>query len=293
MLIDYYTSEGYGNFTKEFEVYARIGDTDGANLPWFPFADSVLLYSWIQKEYLNFPVSVQWSMGKDGLAKMEVHTAIPHGAGEDEDHENDANSADSDNADSKAGALLLAVQMRGKDKSTITVTVPETPLSSSPSKTYLIRLSIIHVIAPTAVFVNGLLGNSFGSIIEATVTALFVVFVVFVYGFMALAVVFSLWRCFGGPSYEDTVDKMQGRLERLSQNERLYFLKIDDLRENVILLCQNERFKAAINICRNGWHPERDRARAAEEGEADTEKGLNIDDSGEVEKGIRHTSGKE
>lgn len=232
-------------------------------------------------------------MGKDGLARMEVHTAIPHEAGEDDDQEDDVNSADSDNADSKAGALLLAVQIQGKDRSTITVTVPETPLSSSPSKTYLIRLAIIHVIAPTVVFVNGLLGNAFGSIIEATITALFVVFVVFVYGFMALAVVFSLWRCFGGPSFEDTVDEMQGRLERLSQNERLRFLKIDALRENLDLLCRNERFKAAINICRNGWHPERDRARAAEEEEADTEKGLNIDDAGEVENETGDTSSKE
>ena len=264
--MEYWTADAYGNFTHELQLYARTGDTDGANLPWFPFADSVLLYSWIQQEDMNFQASVQWSVGKDDLTKMEVRIAVPHKIEEGGYQEDDASSAESENDDAKSGALLLTVEIKGKDTSTLTVTVPKVPLSSSPSRTYLVRLVIIHVIATTAVFVNDLLGNAFGSIIEATVTALFVMFVVSIYGFLFLCVVFSLWRCFGGPSFEDTVSGVQCRLERLSQNERLHFLRIDALREKLDRLYQNEIFKATINICREGWHPERDRARGRRRG---------------------------
>jgi len=167
--IDYATLEGYGNFTKLIEVYARVGDTDGANLPWFPFADSVLLYSSIQEDDMNFPVIVQWRMGRDYSSRMEVHIAVPPEAKEDEDPDDDDSSAQTAGEESPVisrydkkstpGALLLAIEMKVNDKSTIVVTVPEMPLSSSPSKTYLVRLAIVYVIAPTAVFVSGLLGN--------------------------------------------------------------------------------------------------------------------------------------
>lgn len=183
------------------------------------------------------------------------------------------------------GDFLLAVEIRGTDASTIVVTVPEMPISSSPSMTYPVRVAIILVIAPTAVFVNDLLGNMFGGFIGLMVAVLFIGFVIFVYGFMALAVVFSLWRCFRAPSFEDTVERIQGRLERLSRNEKLRRLKIDALRENLELLCQNERFMAFVYVCRNGWHPEKERAKAAEEA-ADIEKGSNNKEAAEgAEKG--------
>jgi hypothetical protein len=241
------------------DVIARIGDADGANLPWFPFADSVLLFWWIHKEDLSLPISVKWSREANGLHKMEIHAAHPR------------------------NGLLLTIEIRGPDPSAISVSTPEFPFSSSPSITYPVRVAIIHIIAPTAVFVNDLLGNAFGAIIESMVTAIFIVLVVVLYGFLILAVVFSLWRCFKGPSYEDTVTGIQGRLEKLSQNERLRYLKIDALREKLELLFQDERFKVAVDICRNGWHPERDRAMAAEKEEADMEKGLKaIDESEEA-----------
>lgn len=257
---DQWAPEWSGDITEQIDILVRIGDTDGANLPWFPFADSVLLFWWIHKEELSLPVSVQWRREAGGLIKLEVHIA--------------AHPWDDP---------LLTVEVRGKDTSTITVAVPERPLSSSPSMTYPIRVAIIHVIAPTAVIVNELLGNVLGAVIELVATALYIMLLLFMYGFMALAVVFSLWRCFRGPSFEDTVEGLQGRLGRLSQNERLRFLKIDALRENLDLLYQNKKFKAVINICRNGWHPERDRERVAEEEEADIEKGLNATGEGEGE----------
>jgi hypothetical protein len=121
------------------------------------------------------------------------------------------------------------------------------------------------------VFVNGLLGGFVGQAIESVVTTIFVLFVIAVYGFFALAIVFSLWRCVGGPSFEVVVERTQARLAKLRENERLRGLRIEALQEGLERLCQNGRFKRAVDICMNGWHPEREMARAAEV-EIDVEK---------------------
>jgi hypothetical protein len=254
--------------TEKVDVSVRIGDMDGANLPWFPFADSVLLFWWIEKEDFNLPLLINWENKADGLHRMELLNAA---------HIYDE--------------PLLAVEIRGEDTPTISVSVPKKPLSSSPSLTYPVRVAIIHVIAPTALFVSDLFGNAIGVIAELIFTLLFTVFVVFVYAFLGLAVVFSLWRCFSGPSFEDTVEGIKDRLQKLSENERLQFLKIDALRENLDFLIQNEKFKTVVYVCRNGWHPERDRERAAEEG-SDIEEGLDMKVDGEGDEGERASSEK-
>lgn len=164
---------------------------------------------------------------------------------------------------------LFTLEIRGKDKSTISVAVPERPISSSPSRTYPIRAAIIQILALTVAFVNDLFNNAFGSIIQVIFTTVAVVFAVFLYGFLALAFIFSLWRCLGGPSFEASTQRLQNRLVILSQNKRLEFLKIGSLHDTLDSIYQSQRFKTALNICRHGWHPEVDRKRAAEEEEAD------------------------
>ena len=166
---------------------------------------------------------------------------------------------------------LLELEMQGADTSSIMIETPERPYSFSPSRTYPIRVVLIHVIAPTAVFVNDLLGNFVGPVIESVFTAALVLFAILVYGFLALAIVFSIWGCVGGPSFEVVVERSQARLERLRQNERLQFLRIEGLQKTLDRLHQNERFNVAVEICRNGWHPERQRTRLAEV-EIDVEK---------------------
>jgi len=237
--------------TEQINATARIGDRDGANLPWFEFADAVLLYWWIQPDDLQVLVDIIWTVkgnGEDPLRRMEVQVA-----------------------GHPSRRVLLTLEMQGSDTSSIVVGSPGRPYSFSPSKTYPIRVALIHVIAPTAVFVNDLLGNFVGQVIESVVTAIFVLFVIAVYGFFALAIVFSLWRCVGGPSFEVVVERTQARLAKLRENERLRGLRIEALQEGLERLCQNERFKKAVDICRNGWHPEREMARAAEV-EIDVEK---------------------
>ena len=53
--------------TEQVNATARIGDEDGANLPWFEFADAVLLNWWIEKDILSFVVDVTWTMAGTGL----------------------------------------------------------------------------------------------------------------------------------------------------------------------------------------------------------------------------------
>ena len=235
---------------------SRVGDIDGANLPWFSFADSVLLFWWIHKENADLDVSLQWKAGPNDIRRLEIHPA--------------AKPWDDP---------LLSIEIVGANPGTIVVDVLKAPLSSSPSLTYPIRVAIIHVIAPTAVFVNDLLGNTVGVVIEYVLTTLELIILFGLYPFLVLAVVFSFWRCLKGPSFEDTVERIQGRLERLSENERLRVLRIHVLGEKLGAICQNGRFMAVVDICRNGWHPERDRAVAAEV--ADVERGLDGKEKGE------------
>jgi hypothetical protein len=236
--------------TEQVNVTARIGDRDGANLPWFEFADAVLLYWWIDKEYLPFLVDVTWTVAGEGglFRRMEVQVAgYPH------------------------TRPLLELEMQGADTSSIVIETPERPYSFSPSRTYPVRVALIHIIAPTAVFVNDLLGNFVGQVIESVFTSALVLFAILAYGFLALAIIFSILRCVGGPSFEIVVERTRARMDRLRENRRLQFVRIEALQERLGHLCQNERFKSAVEICRNGWHPERQAARQAEV-EIDVEK---------------------
>jgi hypothetical protein len=231
-------------------VHAQIGDDGGANLPWFEYADSILLFWWIHKEEISLPLSVSWSVEDENMYNMELKYVGRH----------------------VIGYPLLSIQMRRNDTSSFIATVPARPLSSSPSWTYPIRIAIIHIIAPIAVFVNDHLGNAIGFLFSTIFIALKVLFIVSVYAFVILAIVVSFYRCVGGPSLEDMVQGAYGRLEVWKQNERLRFLHLETVQERLDRLYRNERIKVVIGICRNGWHPERERERAAQEEQADIEK---------------------
>lgn len=233
-------------------VFTRSGDTDGANLPWFDFADAVLLYWQIHKDLVNINVSARlhkWSEGGGDFRKLELYMSTY--------------------VNPKQDITFLTLEIRDKDKSTIRVTVPERPISSSPSWTYPIRAAIIQILAPTAISINKLVNNTFGGIIQVIFTTFVVLLCVFLYGFLALAVIFSLWRCVGGPSFESSTQQVQNRLVILGQNKRLKFLKLGSLHDSLDSIYQSRRFKVALDICRHGWHPEADRKKAAEEEDAD------------------------
>jgi hypothetical protein len=235
-------------YVKGF-VPARIGDADGANLPWFTLADSTLLFWQIHKEVMDIPLEIEWYEVTDGQRAMDIR--IP----------------------TRRHQPLLRVEMQGDDMSTISVIAPVKPLSSSPSKTYPIRVAIIYVIAPTAIFVNDLLGNVVGAAVSASVDFFLLVFVIVLYGFLGVAVIISLMRALGrGPSLEGTYERMQGGLQKLVENERMGFLHIHILQEKMDWMYHTGAFKRTVDICRNGWHPEREAAERAETEASDIEK---------------------
>lgn len=225
---------------EEINVSARTGDVDGANLPWFEYADAILLYWWLQKDTIDMSVIVHRS------ETTEAHILdlqIP------------------------GGGSLLSIQMMSSN-STIIATVPARPDSSSPSLTYPIRIVLIHIVAPIAIFIDVVAGI----FLEVFGNAFGVLFVIGVYGFVILAIIISLWRCLRGPSLEDTVERVQSHLEEWKENERLRFLPLNAIQERLEQGYRNERVRSFLNICANGWHPEREAARIAEEEQTDIEK---------------------
>lgn len=178
---------------------------------------------------------------------------------------------------------VLKVQVKAKvdtngtemDMDTIHVEVPEG--SSSPSVTYPVRVAIITVLAPVTIFLNDGLGGVFGFMWSAFGYTLGILLVVVLYGFMVGAVVVSIVKTFGGPSYEDAVQGIQDRLERWNQIERLRFLRLGSVQEGVDRMYHNERMRVVVEVCRHGWHPEKNREMARQqtaEEKDDVEKGL-------------------
>jgi hypothetical protein len=165
----------------------------------------------------------------------------------------------------RPGEFLLSIQMRGNDSSTLSATVPTRLHSSSPSMTYPIRVALILIIAPVAIFVNeaaGVFFDAFGGILGVAL-----------YGFLILAVIISFWRCVGGPSLEDTVERVQDRLESWKENEMLRLLPLNSFQDRLDKMYQNERMKSFIYLCKNGWHPERDAERALQQEQTGVENG--------------------
>jgi hypothetical protein len=234
----------------DISVQARVGDSDGANLPWFEYADSILLFWWIDKENVDLPLSVSWPMEEENTYIMELKYPGRHVIDDP----------------------LLSIRMRGNDTSSFEVTVPARPLSSSPSGTYPIRVVILNIIAPIAIFVNDYLGDAIGFLFSTAFTAVEVLLIVLVYLFVILTIVVSIYRCVGGPSLEDNIQRAHDWLEVLKQNERLRILHIETVQETLDRLYHNKGIQVVIGVCRNGWHPERDRERAAQEEEVDIEQ---------------------
>lgn len=117
---------------EEVNATARAGDTDGANLPWFPPADATLLFWEIHQEYATVPLTIQRSAQGAGEAQTFdiLLNEREHG-----DH------------------ALLSLKMWGNDTSTIRASVPIRPHSSSPSYTYPIRIAIIRALAPFSLLI--------------------------------------------------------------------------------------------------------------------------------------------
>ena len=226
---------------EEITLTVWTGDQDGANLPWFDYADATLLFWWIQRDTMrHVPATIYRSQEEGGIYNLEVRLS-----GSDP---------------------LLSIKMTGKD---IVANVPVH--SSSPSSTYQIRIIILHIVAPVAVLVAGVTALTFYTFGNSFI----ILFAVAMYGFLIVAIIASLWRCLGGPSLEDSIDFVHDRLDMWRENERLRVLPLEFFQDRLVRVYSNQRVRAFLYVCQNGWHPEREaaRAEAAQEEEPDVEKG--------------------
>jgi hypothetical protein len=211
--------------TQNINVTARVGDADGANLPWFPFADSILLFWWIHQENAIVPVRVIWVAfpEEDRPQRVELWSTVRGG---------------------RFQQPLLTIDKESDSASSITAMAP-TPRSSSPSLTYPLRVAIIYVLAPTAVFINDLFGDRLASIFKATLFMVFCLFVMLGCVLSAIVVIIVLRFCLGRRSVG--IGKgIQNRLQRVDQNgERL--LRIVNIRRWPNQRQTNERISETVN----------------------------------------------
>lgn len=206
-------ASGFVEVTQSINVTARVGDGDGANLPWFPIADSILLFWWIHKENATIPLTVKWIAEEDSsLERLELWPA------------NDPVRFN--------GRPLLLVEKESNDSSKITATVPARPDSSSPSLTYPLRIAIIYVLAPTSIYINDLFGDSLAFIFRTTFFMLFCLLVIAGYVLLAIMVIFSLRFCRERWILGNS-ERIIDRLQRVSENsERLLRIATTQRRRN-------------------------------------------------------------
>lgn len=180
---------------EEVNATVRAGDTDGANLPWFPAADAILLFWEIHQEYASVPLTIQRPAAQEAgmVHQFDIFLNKPG-------HDNDA---------------LLSLKMVGNDTSSIKVSVPLQPHSSSPSYTYPIRVRIIRVLAPftlltAAVFESG--GQIAGGL------AIWV-FAAICFGLVVSMVVAGVGMYYYGKRPDELADMAKNELQKLRDSE--------------------------------------------------------------------------
>ena len=184
--------------TEEVDAVVRVGDQDGANLPWFPLADAILLYWWIQKERATVPLVAEWSKGSDDLQKLTVWAVKERGKRYN------------------TGVDVLSLEIRGQDISTITARAPPRPDSSSPSRTDPARVAIITIIAPTAVFVNDVLSVPVSAVMTILYGTVNIVLNIIPY-VLVLSVVAATYLYYTGRRVQDVIILVTRRLQTLKE----------------------------------------------------------------------------
>lgn len=233
--------------SQQILAVARTGDDDGVNLPWFDFADSILLYWWIHQDDVEAELVARWKWASipDKIQKLDV---VP--AGQERNPLVDP-------------LLSIQVQQKGTIAELVEAVVPDIPISSSPTVTYPFRVAIVCLLTrPTLTIVvimdflwevREKLGSAYS--IPANL-------------FLTIAGLCSLLRCLNGPSFELVMENAQDRLERYkrryegNRSPLSMYAAIGQLQKLIEAIAQSHAVMWMVGICREGWHPERDRERA-------------------------------
>ncbi|KAM0514288.1 hypothetical protein ACHAPE_006868 [Trichoderma viride] len=182
---------------EEVNATVRAGDTDGANLPWFPAEDAVLLFWEIHQEYASVPLTIHRPVHKEA-GWWQIFDIFLNKPG----HGNNA---------------LLSFQMVGNDTSSIRFSVPSRPDSSSPSYTYPIRARIIQVLAPFSILIVA----AFGLITEILGGLAIWLFAAICLGLvMSVVVAGAGMYCFGKRPHE-LADMLNDELQKLRDSEMM------------------------------------------------------------------------
>ncbi|KAL7923939.1 hypothetical protein ACQKWADRAFT_288320 [Trichoderma austrokoningii] len=195
---------------EQVNATAPAGDMDGANLPWFPPPDALLLFWEIHKEYATVPLRIQRS--------AQTFDILLNKKG----HEDDA---------------LLSLKMWGNDTSTIKASIPLETQSSSPSYTYPIRIRIIQVLAPFSLLLAAVF-ESFGGILGGLVRWIFAAICL---GLVVSVVVAAASMVFWRKRPEELVDMAKDELQKLRDSETMRKWRVSDDGDGVSADVSQER----------------------------------------------------
>lgn len=148
------------HITEPISVVARTGDQDGINPPWFWHADATLLYWWIQRDNAVIPVRVRWTA--DYAVELWP------------DSQEWVSGASQPPKDLQP--LLTIESLHAEDDEKIWAFAPKAPTSSSPSRTYPIRVALLTIIAPTGLLFYSVF-YALGSLVSVDIFWLIIVLV--------------------------------------------------------------------------------------------------------------------
>ncbi|KAL6791849.1 hypothetical protein J3E68DRAFT_54686 [Trichoderma sp. SZMC 28012] len=205
--------------TEEVSATARAGDTDGANLPYFPEADALLLFWQIHQEYATVPLRLVWSAQEtEDVQKFDI---LLNDGGHGED-------------------ALLSLSMKGDHISTLRASFSPEPRSSSPSSTYPLRAAIIRALAPFSI----ILATVFGPL-----PAIFGFLVSWIFKGICLGLVVSgiaaVYMCYSGKRPHELVDMLGDELQKVRDSETMRKWRESDSAERGSVGISGEQKKAS------------------------------------------------
>ena len=149
------------HLSEPISVIARTGDQDGINPPWFWRADSILLFWWIHRENAVIPVRVKWTANYAVELWPDSQEWLSGSSGLQPRPED-------------LQPLLTIKNLYAEDPELFWAFAPKAPVSSSPSRTYPIRVALLSIIAPTGLLFYSIF-SAVGSFFSANIFWLIVV----------------------------------------------------------------------------------------------------------------------
>ena len=148
------------HLSEPITVVARTGDQDGINPPWFWRADATLLFWWIHRDNAVIPVRVKWTanyaveLWPDSQQWLYGSSQPPKGL----------------------EPLITIENLHNEDPERFWAFAPKSPISSSPSRTYPIRVALLSIIAPTGLLFYSVF-SALGSLLSVNIFWLIIVVV--------------------------------------------------------------------------------------------------------------------